>query len=364
MEKIKNIIVISVFAVLLIGFAAASLIMDDEKVSYSERRKLQQFPEVSIEALFDREFYEEIETYLLDQFPARDEFRKIKAAVTFDVFRQKDNNGIYTVGDGVYKSEYLLDKRQVVNGTQKINALYDKYLEGMDVYYAVIPDKNYYVAQKNGYPAMDYEELLSTVRENVKNIEEINLFDCLGAEDYFRTDPHWRQDKLDGVLTRLEETMGIEVPEVSSYEKSEFYPFYGAYCGQSALNIEPDTIIYLENDVTKNAVLYNYETDSESGVYTPEKYDGMDGYDVFMRGASAFQVLENPQGNTGRELIIFRDSFASSLAPLLLEGYDKITLVDLRYMASDVLEELIEFKNQDVLFLYSTLMMNNSDALR
>ena len=37
---------------------------------------------------------------------------------------------------------------------------------------------------------------------------------------------------------------------------------------------------------------------------------------------------------TDRELVIFRDSFASSLAPLLMEQYAKITLVDIRYPVS------------------------------
>ena len=90
----------------------------------------------------------------------------------------------------------------------------------------------------------------------------------------------------------------------------------------------------------------------------------MDAYDVFMGGASALQIVENPENKSGRELIVFRDSFASSLVPLLLEGYSKITLIDLRYMSSSLLPELVTFADQDVLFLYSTLVFNNSAMLR
>ena len=60
---------------------------------------------------------------------------------------------------------------------------------------------------------------------------------------------------------------------------------------------------------------------------------------------------------------IFRDSFGSSIAPLLSEGYAKITLVDIRYLRADLLERFIEFKNQDVLFLYSTSVLNHSETL-
>ena len=36
-------------------------------------------------------------------------------------------------------------------------------------------------------------------------------------------------------------------------------------------------------------------------------------------------TVDNPNARTDRELVIFRDSFGSSLAPLLLEGYSRVT---------------------------------------
>ena len=61
---------------------------------------------------------------------------------------------------------------------------------------------------------------------------------------------------------------------------------------------------------------------------------------------------------------MFRDSFGSSLAPLLASGYRTITLVDLRYITSAELGKYLEVTDQDVLFLYSTLLLNNSMAMR
>ena len=45
---------------------------------------------------------------------------------------------------------------------------------------------------------------------------------------------------------------------------------------------------------------------------------------------------ENTENKTGRELVVFRDSFASSFVPLLVEGYDKITLIDTRYISPKI----------------------------
>ena len=56
--------------------------------------------------------------------------------------------------------------------------------------------------------------------------------------------------------------------------------------------------------------------------------------------------------------------FGSSLAPLLLGGYSKITLIDIRYIHLDYLKQYVDFTECDVLFLYSTLVLNNSDTFK
>ena len=96
----------------------------------------------------------------------------------------------------------------------------------------------------------------------------------------------------------------------------------------------------------------------------PEKFGGIDPYDVFLSGALPLISIENKENGTGRELLLFRDSFGSSIAPLLLEGYSKITLIDLRYISADILGKYIEFKDQDVLFLYNTQVINNRYMLK
>ena len=50
--------------------------------------------------------------------------------------------------------------------------------------------------------------------------------------------------------------------------------------------------------------------------------------------------------------------------PLLLHDYAKVTVVDIRYIRIDILERFVEFKDQDVLMLYSTLVLNNSNAIQ
>ena len=92
-----------------------------------------------------------------------------------------------------------------------------------------------------------------------------------------------------------------------------------------------------------------------------EKEHGNDMYEIFLGGSLSLVTIENPNADKEKELILFRDSFGSSIAPLLAEGYSKVTLVDLRYLRWERLNQFIDFTDQDVLFLYSTSMLNHNE---
>ena len=85
---------------------------------------------------------------------------------------------------------------------------------------------------------------------------------------------------------------------------------------------------------------------------------------MFLSGSRSLLTIENPNASTDRELIVFRDSFGSSMVPLLVQDYSKVTLVDIRYIQIDMLGRFLEFNGQDVLFLYSTLVLNNSSTIK
>ena len=150
----------------------------------------------------------------------------------------------------------------------------------------------------------------------------------------------------------------------TKYEVKEApVPFYGVYCGQSALSVEPDKLYYLESDALKGCIVTSYDTGKPLPA-NMEKVQGNDPYEMFLSGTSALQVIVNPLVSPGRELIVFRDSFGSSLVPLLVEEYSKITVIDTRYVQSKMLGNLVDFHGQDTLFIYSTIILNNSMALR
>jgi hypothetical protein len=194
----------------------------------------------------------------------------------------------------------------------------------------------------------------------------IDIMDTLTIEKYYRTDTHWDQANLTDTVNRIAGEMGFADRLTGGYTENTIENFYGVYCGQSALSVKPDTLTYLTSDVLEGCTVTNLETGA-TAVYNLNKLtDGtsMDNYDIFLDGPAALITIENPNAKTDRELILFRDSFGSSLAPLLVQGYKTVTLVDIRYVSSVMLQEYLEFNGQDVLFAYSTLVLNSSSSLK
>jgi len=366
MERIRQWITAAVFLLIVFGFAAAHFILPDKELSSSERRYLEQAPDLTSQAVFSGRYMADLEKYLLDQFPLRDSFRGLNAVTRLKIFRQKDVNGIYLQGDRIFKREYPLNEKQLGLAVKKLRWVKDALPAACRVYYSVIPDKNYFVAAEAGVPALDYEKMEEILAEGLPDFTYIDLFGTLTIDDYYRTDTHWRQERIIPVARALLDGMGIEdgLPDLSDFTPHTLSPFYGVYYGQAALPLPPEDLVYLTSEATDSATVTSIEAEGTLPVYNLAKWEGMDGYDVYLSGAQALMMIENPRAATDRELIVFRDSFGSSLTPLLLGSYRKITLVDLRYLSSTLLSTYVDFTDQDVLFLYSTMLYNSGGLLK
>ena len=378
-RKLKNIALVFLASFVLFGLSFWSWFKTSDSFSDSERRELEQKPKMTWDAVFhedsEKSFMSLFENYSLDQFPMRDLFRTVKSFASFYLFRNRDNNGIYVQDGYAAQLEYPINEDSLDYAAGKFKGVYDRYLRSGNakIYSAVVPDKSYFLAEQNGYLSMDYERFFELFQEKMDFAEYIHIADSLSLEDYYKTDTHWRQEKITDVAEKLASAMGT--PLFREYTENILdHPFYGVYYGQSALPLPAEEIRYMTSDFMKDCVVYDHQNGKEISFYDMEKAVGKDPYEMYLSGNLSVVTIENPNASAEKELIVFRDSFGSSLLPLLAEGYRKITVVDIRYVQSTNLgilrdqrtgKVLIDFQSaDDVLFIYSTLVLNNSSALR
>ncbi len=361
----KHIIVACVTSLFFLVLTLCVWFKPSSDFSQAERRTLAQAPKLNYKTVLSKSFMDDFEKYALDQFPLRDNFRTAKAMFSYNIFNKSDNNGIYIEDGYVSKLDYPLNEDSVKRAASRFEYVYNTYLKDKNTkqYLAVIPDKNYFLAKENGYLAIEYNQLINILRENTGFLEYIDITNNLELTDYYKTDTHWKQECLNDVANKLCGDMGTKLNAV--YEEVTLdKDFYGVYYGQAALPIKPDKIKYLTNSTLENCRVYDYQNSKEISIYDMEKAQGKDPYEMYLSGSLSLISIENSNAKSDKELIIFRDSFASSIAPLFVDGYKKITLIDIRYIHPVQLKNYVDFNSQDVLFLYSTMVLNNAETIK
>jgi hypothetical protein len=274
-----------------------------------------------------------------------------------------NKDGIYAISNNYFKSIYPLDEKSVAKAANYIKNLKETYLtENNKVFYAVVPDKSYY-DKSSSYDKLDYDKMVDMLNENIDNVEYIKIKDLLSLDDYYKTDIHWRQEKIVDIANRIGEKFDFKI-DINNFKNESFSGFKGMYTKYVTNTNFKEDVQYLTNDHISNATVDNYQNKKFTSVYDTDRLTTDIPYDVFLSGASPFITITNTSTSNDKELVIFRDSFTSSLAPLLVSEYSKITLIDTRYMMSNLLKDFIEFNNQDILFLYSSALINKSSILK
>ena len=242
------------------------------------------------------------------------------------------------------------------------------------VVFSLIPDKNVYLEDTKAYadgklphiPMIDYTAMETRLRSRMPWASFVNLRDTLSLDDYYYTDMHWRQESLFEAANTIAQKFGLTLTNTYTAVPYKTHPFIGSYTTDFASDVQSDTLLYLTSDVLSAVTVTDYVNGiPKQGVLYHTDIDADDhSYDLFLSGPMPLQVLESPLATTDRELIIFRDSFGSAIAPYFCEVYAKVTLVDLRYLNSGMLGNFITFEDQDVLFLYSTHLINTAMILK
>ena len=273
---------------------------------------------------------------------------------------------VYVYQGYAMSTETAYDQKSLDYAARKFRQLYDSYLTGNDghIYLSVIPDKGSFTVPPEGYTPASAQETAEALLAQLDFVQYADIAPLLSLEDYYCTDPHWRQERLIPTAQALAQTMGV--PLAGDFQENAVdVPFYGAYADKAGEPLTADTLRYLTSDVLDACTVYDYETERQEPLYDLSAVETDTPYDLYLQGSRSLLRVDSPLAATDKTLVVFRDSFGSSLLPLLSESYRTIYAVDIRYLSSQLLGRfLTPDGSEDVLFLYSTMVLQNSRTLK
>lgn len=366
--RVNSFILLGLLLVLLL----VNVITPSQKLSEAENRTLAQSPRFTVDKFLSGKYGEEFSTYVSDQFVFRKNF--IKAKANFDRFiGKKEINGVYICKDGYLMEGFKRSEDRVTN--TKIDAINKFAKDNKNIKLSVLLAPNKVEVYNNLLPANapvdSQKQYLSYVKSRLnKSVKFVDTLDELtrvknNEQLYFKTDHHWTVDGAYIAYSSYCKAINIQPVGLNSFTKSlASDKFYGSLYYKNAAQIgEPDKLeMYLQQSgIVLLAKYYDNKTKVPS-LYDVKKLDTKDPYQVFT-GGNHTQIKIRTNVDTDRKLILFKDSYANSMLPFLVNNYSEIMVVDLRYYSGSVKDLLNNGSYTDALILGNVNTFNTDSSI-
>ncbi len=244
---------------------------------------------------------------------------------------------------------------------QTINK-YKEALPDVNVYNMSIPTSSAYYLPKNFRDTVaDQKDNIDNIASELKGIINVDVYNAVGAHTdeyiYSRTDHHWQPLGAYYAGKVFADKAGVKYPDISTYEKCQIDDFLGtmyAYSNyDSELSANPDTFIYYKPD--NEYTTYYYDTDFTNGEESSLFFDFAEGVNCYsaILGKDEEITEIDTDADSGRTLVIFKDSFGNALVPFFTHSFDKIYVCDFRYFDVNAIEFCRAVGCTDLLFSIS-----------
>lgn len=386
-KRLSELLTVAVFLLLVFGFSIGFLLVPDREFSEQENRSLRTFPEFTLEKLASGRFADEINDYFADQFPLRDPLVGIKGVAEI-ALGKGENNGILLGKDGYLakrRFDVLLhgggeltdmdafDEAHVRDAAEAIRRVG----ESMEIPFSVFLTGRTVdvVGAKLSYPSSYSDALLALLDGELGTLEgyisSIPLYrekTAAGEEVYFRTDHHWTTLGAYYAYAEILRSYGMEeeiIPMEDFERKTVSDSFYGSSWSAGGMKfVRPDSLeIWYYGDEESYAVTADgRELD---GLYSYRFLEEKDHYSVFLDGTHDVVTVTSRTEEDRPTLVLFKDSFANSVAPFLARHFDLVllNLSSARTDYTDVTAYAEEYGADYVLLIYTLENVITTDRM-
>lgn len=350
---------------LLLLIGGLTVITPNKEFSDNENRVLAKLPAFQVREFLSGEYQTDLEKAVDDQTIGRDHFTAL-ATYAERKMGYRDIGGTYLGKEDTYLTKTTTEDIDMFRYME--NLRYVEYLSGLypeQVSLMLVPSAGTMLSEKLPKYAPYYQAdpmyhaadvvcaatRLLDLRKGLQLQKELLEHDEIDTSIYFRTDHHWTLPGAYQGYVAYVSARG-RVPK----EYQEFAPevvtrsFYGTlYSKVLDRTVEPD-VMYAAAKVGETTSVV-CDGNKQTSIYQDKKLDTKDKYAYFFGGNYA-EVKIKTKAEEGGKLVIFKDSFANSMVPFLLQDYAEITMIDLRYYRKSVAELLEQQKDAEILVLY------------
>jgi len=206
-------------------------------------------------------------------------------------------------------------------------------------------------------PARDQEADLAMLQEILEGPTFVDVTKTLKRHNsrylYYKTDHHWTSLAAAYAYAEIAPVMSLYNPDLETYQVyTVSTTFEGTLSSKSGSHAALDTVdIYVPQTNIDYYVSYPDGTDISS-FYNREALNQKDHYTVFF-GGNHSRVDITTTADTGRSLLLFKDSYANCMVQFLYPYFDHITMIDPRYYYDNIDLVIRSEAVTDVLFLYN-----------
>lgn len=307
-----------------------------------------------------------VETFLADHVPFRNALVAVDSVAQTLTGRRTQLSAWYS-GGTVLEPPIPFDAAKLERNIQRLGSLADK--AGIP-WLLLTPPTHGYLLRDSMLPWMaeQYEAesaVYALLEANSHAIPMPEEFLANPDAMYYRTDHHWTLAGAYQAYLALADALGYEPLPLDAFSLSEYPGFMGTTLSRSGLPpMWEDTLVCAEPASPVTLTILDDGTVYDHLIF-PKAAATYDGYAVYLNGNHGMLTIERPDAPQGT-LIVYKDSFANCLLPLLSAHYRQIIAVDARYyggMFSDALGMAEDA--EAILYAYSLdSLVNDTSIIR
>ncbi len=372
MKKTQKRITTLFFMITVTFLPLITLFSRKESFSELENRVLSGAPEFSVENWFDKTFMNEFESYVSDHFVGREKW--ISAKIDTELMIGKEEiNDIYITKERLMEKIPRPDDKSVKSSVDAINKF--AFDTQKPVYVVIAPTSAgvYAGNLKKNTPQLDQKEIINDIYSKLdSSVLSVDVYETLYARKdeyiYYRTDHHWTTLGAYYAYNVAIQKMGFTPVAYSKYNiEHASDEFLGTYHSKTLYDkLKPDIIdIYTcigGSSVVSCKVNSGKNVSEYDSIYFRDFLTKKDKYCTYL-GSNQPAVTITTNVGSDKKLLVFKDSYANSLIPFLVQHYSEITVLDMRYVAN-YKDYADPEEYSQVLFLYNSTTFCSDNNLR